>query len=215
MGHFFVAKILGVEVKKIIIYPLGGVSKFKVDLNAPFIVEFLILIAGPLAQFFAYFILLRIMNNYKNIIEMYHYGILIFNLLPIYPLDGGRLLNLFLLKFFSFKRAFKITFIISYIMIIFILMVNYGNIGLNLIIMGTLLIYKVSTYSKKINYIYNKFLLERYLNKYKFKRAIIIRNYEDFYKGKRHLIRDNDKYYLEEEYLNNKFRGKYKILSNE
>ena len=94
LGHFLTAKLMKVEVDKIYIYPLGGITKFNLELNSPQIVELIILIFGPIFQIIAYLLLSNILIDYKELIKMYHYQILFFNLLPIYPLDGGKLLNI-------------------------------------------------------------------------------------------------------------------------
>ncbi len=191
---------------KIIIYPIGGVAKFKLPLNISVIKEFIILISGPLSQFIAYYLLLKVCPRYQDIIELYHFSILIFNLLPIYPLDGGKLVNLLLSIYLPFKSSLKITIFISYIMIILLVIVNYNNIHLNLIIMVIFLFYKVNKEYRQIDYLYNRFLLERYLGKYNFKKSRIINNSEKFYRNKRHLIKEDNKYYLEDEYLEKKYK---------
>ena len=95
IGHFITAIFFRIEVDKIYIYPFGGVSKFNISLNESLLKEFLILIMGPLFQIAFYFIIINIdyFNNYINLITVYNYTILLFNLLPIYPLDGGRILK--------------------------------------------------------------------------------------------------------------------------
>ena len=42
LGHFIFAKKMNVEVDKIYIYPLGGISKFNLELNTKPIIEFII-----------------------------------------------------------------------------------------------------------------------------------------------------------------------------
>ena len=59
---------------------------------------------------------------------------------------------------------------------------------------------------KKINIIWNKFILERYLNNYHFSNTSIINSFKDFYKDRNHLIRKDDKYYMEKEFLEKKFK---------
>ncbi len=205
LGHFLCAKVVGVEIEKIVIYPLGGISKFKMPLNISFLKEFLILISGPIFQFIAYYILLKCWHHYEKLINIYHYSILIFNLLPIYPLDGGKLVNLVLSMKLPFKISLKMTIIISYIMILVLVLINYPDIHLNLIFMTTFLIYKLVSEQRKTEYLYNKFLLERYIHKYNFKRSKIIHNENNFYRNKRHLIKKDDKYYLEDEFLSQKY----------
>ena len=72
LGHFLVAKLLKVDVKKIYIYPLGGITKFNMPLNTKNIIEFLVLIAGPLFQNIAYFILIYLFPYDKELILNYN-----------------------------------------------------------------------------------------------------------------------------------------------
>ena len=188
-----------IEVKEIYIYPLGGISKFNIDLNINPVKEFIILIMGPIFQMLAYYILLIILPSNKEIITIYNYSILGFNLLPIYPLDGGKIIKLLLDSFISYKRSLKITIYISYIVLLIIILKS--NITINLIIMSSLLILIITKEYKKVNYYYQKFILERYLNNYKFKKSKIINDGNNFYRNRKHLIKNNDKYYLEREYL--------------
>lgn len=53
---------------------------------------------------------------------------LIFNLLPIYPLDGAKIVNLILSKYFSFNIANYISIVISLITVIFFCIVIYMKI---------------------------------------------------------------------------------------
>ena len=198
------ALIFKIEIKEIYIYPLGGISKFNIPLNIKPIKEFFILVMGPLFQCFAYFILLRIMPDKDKIISIYHFGILSFNLLPIYPLDGGKLLKIVLDKFINYKDSLKLIIIISYILVILIFVIKIKKI--NIIIMTIFLLLLITKEKNKINSIYNKFILERYLNNYKFKKSRIISSKDYFYRDKSHIIKKDDKYYLEKEYLNNLYK---------
>ena len=93
-------------------------------LNTSIIKEIIILIMGPVFQVLAYFILLKIMPDQIESIKLYHYSILIFNLLPVYPLDGGKLVNLFFSLKFSFKNSFYLEIFISYLMVFLLIIVN-------------------------------------------------------------------------------------------
>lgn len=205
LGHFLTALILGLKVDKIYIYPFGGVAKFHLPLNYSIKKELLILIMGPVFQEIAKTFLIRYFYSYENIIISYHYSILIFNLLPIYPLDGGKLINLLISIIKPYKKAFVISIFISYLTIFFLILINLDNIKINIIVLVFFLIYKVLSEKKKINFIYENFLLERYINKYHFKSSKIINNLDDFYKNKRHLIKIGDKYALEADFLSKKY----------
>ena len=140
-------------------------------------------------------------------ISVYHFGILFFNLLPIYPLDGGKLLCLFFQLFFSYKRAFYLTFICGYIFLLFICLSNFYSFSLNLIFIFMFLFIKLSQEVWQVPYFYEKFLLERYLNSYHFSKSRMIDNDNSFKRGYRHLIKEGDQYYLEREYLEKKYKN--------
>ena len=211
-GHFFTAIILRIKVDRIYIYPFGGVSRFDISLNEKLSKEFLVLLMGPLIQFIFAYILINVpfFNHYKNIIILYNYTILGFNLLPIYPLDGGKLLNIILSSKISFKRSLSITLTISYITVfIFSLVFLFKDFSINVIIIISFLIYKVNVEWKNRKYLNDKFLLERYLYKYRFNKRKCVNNINEFVRGKSHLIRINDRYHTEREVLSNKFKNKY------
>lgn len=136
----------------------------------------------------------------------YHYSILIFNLLPIYPLDGGKLINLLLSTALPFKTSIKLTIMLSYIFIVVLYIINYPEIHLNLIIMSIFLILTLVNEQKNINQLYNKFLLERYIYKYNFPRKKIINSADKFHRNCKHIIKENNEYYLEKEYLEKKYK---------
>lgn len=180
-------------------------------LNTSIIKEIIILIMGPVFQVLAYFILLKTMPDQIESIKLYHYSILIFNLLPVYPLDGGKLVNLFFSLKFSFKNSFYLEILISYLMVFLLIIVNRENININLLIIVIFLLYKITKEYKQIEFFYNKFLLERYINKYNFKHSIIINNINKFHRNKRHLLKTSNKYYLEEEILKKIYKNRWHI----
>lgn len=204
LGHYISAKILGIETSKIVIYPLGGITKFNMDLNTKSIIEFIILISGPLSQNIGYFILINIFKNNIELINTYHIGILLFNLLPIYPLDGGKLLNIILNQFIPFKKSLKLSINISYIFLIILFIYQY-NIKINIIITLILLIILIKKEEKEIVYKNNKFKLERILNNYNFKKNKIITNIDYLYKDNWHIIREKGQYFEEKDYLLKKY----------
>lgn len=206
LGHFMTAKILGINVKYIYIYPLGGISKFNMLLNDYIWKELLILLAGPLTQNIAYIILINIFNRDREVILIYHLSILIFNLLPIYPLDGGRIVNLLFNIFIPYKKSLQLIVKISYITTLIIFIIQ-KNITINIIIMLLFLLIIIHKEEGKINFIYNKFLLERVMNNYNFKRRKMINNITNFYRNRTHLIKENGKVCEEKEYLTKKYHG--------
>ena len=98
IGHSITGIVMGYKLERIVFYPLGGVTIFNLPINISLKKEFLILVMGPVMQIIGYVILKR----YFPFINIYHYTLLIFNLLPLYPLDGGRIINIL----FNFMLVF-------------------------------------------------------------------------------------------------------------
>lgn len=211
-GHMLMAKIFNWRVDKIYIYPFGGCIKFNESLNKPLYQELLIMLAGPFTQIIYFLIIFLIFNlGYLDfdtyfLFKNYHYSILIFNLLPAIPLDGGRLMNIVLCYLTPYKKSMKYTSLFSYFIfgvVILFIVFNYHNF--NLLLLTIFLISKVIIEDKNINYLYNRFMLDRYLNKYDFKKKKVIDCKNKMYKDNKHIIKDNKRYMTEDEFLRKRF----------
>ena len=140
-----------------------------------------------------------------NLYTMYHYSILIFNLLPLYPLDGFKILNLLLSKILPFKLSLYITISISFICIILLL---FFKLNYSYIMIISLFINNTYIYFKNVKYIYNKFILERYLYEFNYKKKVIINNINKMYKNKKHIFKLGKTLYNEKSYLNKRMLKK-------
>ena len=209
-GHLVGAFLCGWKIDKIDIYPYGGCVKFDDDINKSLYQEIIILLFGPFFQFIYYLIIFICFSNNLmldrtfDIFNNYHYTLLFFNFLPIYPLDGGKLMNILNNYFFPYKKGNILTIILSLIFLV-ICFIFYRSF--NFYLMGFMLIIDIIIYLKRQDYLYNKFLLERYLNKYKFRKRKVIRNKNNMYKERYHVICYDDKYITEKQYLNKRFGG--------
>lgn len=205
LGHVLMCLKYKVKVNKIIIYPYGGLLKLEDIINRDIDEELLIAIMGIFFQTMYYTVILILYkNNYIreyifNIYTMYHYSMLIFNILPIYPLDGFKIFNLILSKVFYYKLANYISFIISIIMIIITFIKGINNYSYMMIIF--ILIDNTYKYYKGLKYLYNKFILERYLYKYNYNKIKIIDDKNKMYKNKSHIFKIGNKYIKEKDYL--------------
>ena len=208
IGHLSLGLYFKWNIKNITIYPFGGCIKFDDKINRPIKEEFLILIFGPIFQVIFFLIIYILFLNgfisYRNIniMKSYNLALLIFNLLPIYPLDGGMLVNLLLQEKISYRKSNKIAIVISFITIILALCI-YKNI--NFLLMSILIIFELLLYIERQSYLYNKFLLERYINKIRFKKYKTINNKNNFYRDKTHVILFNNKYITEKDYLEKRY----------
>lgn len=214
LGHYTIAKINKLTVEKIIIYPYGGLVKMNNKVNTNINKELLVAISGIVFQLIYYFIIIilyqkGIIREYiYNIFKTYNKSILIFNILPIHPLDGSKLLNLILSKILPFNLTNKLNIIVSIITIIIMLIINYYNFNYTLILTLGIIIDNIIKYHRQIKYIYNKFLLERYIYKITYNKTKKISKITNMYKDKYHIIKENNTYITEKKALSNKFKGK-------
>ncbi len=207
MGHLIVGVLLGWNVDKICLYPYGGMTRFSEDINRKISEELLILISGPLVQSIYFFIGNELFKSAS--FNYYNIAILSFNLLPIYPLDGGRILNLLFNYFWSFRTSYHLSMIISFGVAFLLLWISLVNgYTLNIILMFLIVISKLVKEFKKRRYYFNKFILERYMNNYNFSKLKIISSIKKMMRDYRHIIKNNDTYYTEKEYLNKLYRSK-------
>lgn len=102
VAHSLVARAHGIEVDRISLFALGGVSGLKSEATRPR-VEFLVAIVGPVASVIlaaAFWLIWRAVGSadvaVAGILFYLAYGNLalgLFNLMPGFPLDGGRVLR--------------------------------------------------------------------------------------------------------------------------
>ncbi len=114
MSHSLVAKSQGIPVSRITLFIFGGMAQIEKEPDKPG-KEFIISIAGPLASFVlaALFGLVWLLGRFIPVISeparyltIINIALGIFNLLPGFPLDGGRILRSIIWKSTgSFPRA--------------------------------------------------------------------------------------------------------------
>lgn len=207
IGHVLVALYYKWNIAKILILPFGGLTIFNEQINKSLKEELHILIGGPLLQTSFFILMYNITNNY--VFYNYHFFILLFNLLPIFPLDGSKLLNIILNKIIPFKISYIITLVISIIIIFFITIFIFNNNFL-IIITFLFLLIKVIIEFFKISYIFNKFLFERYIYPFSFKKTKIIKGDKLYkmFKEKKHLFCIDNTYVSEKKVLDKRFGHK-------
>lgn len=95
LGHSLVAQRLGIQVNQITLYPIGGIAQLASQPDPK--KEIWITIAGPLVNLVIGFALLPFASNdFLHTLGMANFALFCFNLLPAFPMDGGRLLRAFL-----------------------------------------------------------------------------------------------------------------------
>lgn len=173
------------------------------------------MLCGPLLQV-VYFLSLYVFHHMGlisiagfNMIVNYHYSLLIFNMLPIFPLDGSKLVNIILSKFISFKQSHLLMIYISYVtLFIFLLSIKYIGFSINICLLFFLLASKLIQEGKNHKMIFNHFLLERYLYDFNFKKVKIIagEKLSKMMRDMRHLFIINGMEVTEKKVLRNRYK---------
>lgn len=197
-GHIIISLLFKWKIDKIIILPFGGLTKYNIKINTPLIEEFIVAISGVIFQFI-FFKLIHDYIDYKYF-TLINYFIIIFNLIPIYPLDGAKILNVFFNIITSFKNSLLLTVIVSYISIIALSILLF-NINKLVVVVLIFLFIQVNKLYKEINFLFNKFLLERYLNEFIFKKIKIIKSINGMKRDFKHVLYEDGKYITEKQFL--------------
>lgn len=183
LSHNYMAKKCGYKMEKITLYPFG-VSLCGEDDEFSFLDEIKIALAGPLCNFLlcAFSVCLwwifPISFYYLSDFVFVNLVCCVFNLIPIFPLDGGRLLLAILSQIFERKKAVKLlklmTFIFSiFVLLLFIISLSYEP-NFSFAIMAILLCASAFNEDKKNTYL--RILNMKFRNK-KLKRGIFIKEF--------------------------------------
>ena len=160
LGHLFTGTILGLKPETISIIPTGFSISFKNDCdnynkkiknaNKLALKKMIVAFAGPLTNIFTIILTyfynvitkdLYFLNISLTLIIYANILIFIFNMLPIYPLDGGRIFKEIIHIFFGLKKSYYITNKVSNIVTIIltalasIYILIYKNIAILIIIL--------------------------------------------------------------------------------
>ena len=207
MIKHFKYKIIEVEL-----LPFGGITKIEKDLNSSLNKEIIISISGIIMQL-GLFIVLSFLRQYQlisyniyNLYNKYNFSILIFNLLPIIPLDGSIFVKSLLEKYISFYNSQIINIIISLVFLIIFIYFNY-YFSLNNYLIAVFLFYKIYEYLKNLKYIYNRFLLERYLKEYNYRKIKVIKKLKQIQKEKKNYFQINNSIIKERDVLKKYFNS--------
>lgn len=132
LGHLLAGLLLGMKPEKLEVKPYGVSISFQLttkDYNRKIkhgnlleVKKILVALAGPVTNLIMIAIFLQMnMNVFEGLMVLYANVLLIlFNLLPIYPLDGGRVIKGIFHLFFGKRRAEKYTNILSFVTLILI-----------------------------------------------------------------------------------------------
>jgi Zn-dependent protease len=118
LSHSYIAKRYGIKIERIVLLPIGGVSEMEEIPKDP-AQELRIALAGPVANLMiamiSFVILIIFGTSLSTVLvgALYYFIIVnlllgLFNLLPAFPMDGGRILRAYLAGKMSFIKATKL-----------------------------------------------------------------------------------------------------------
>lgn len=187
IGHLMMIKLFNEKIKKIEILPFGAIIKMDMQTNISSIKLFLISSFGIVMQFFLYVPFEYLYNNgvmndlTYQIFLTYNKLIILFNIMPVVPLDGSKVLGSILEMIIPYKLNLKLINIVSVFVIVIFLSINDFN--LSLIVIECFLVMETLKLIRNHNYIFNSFLLERYLYNIEHKRVKRVRSIKNIYKN--------------------------------
>lgn len=193
LGHSLVAQRVGIPVREIILLPLGGLAVMSRNPTRP-LHELLIAIAGPLVNV-AIALLLLLLLSLSGGLTMLDLGsmvqgadtapslrilliwllqanvlLVLFNMIPAFPLDGGRVLRAILAMFMGFRRATRLASSIGQSFAIFLGVIGLFSFDVFLILIAVFIFFgagqeqaeaQASTVlsTRRVGDAYNKYVL--------------------------------------------------------
>ncbi|WP_042459173.1 M50 family metallopeptidase [Neobacillus dielmonensis] len=173
MGHAAAASFFSWRIKKITLLPFGGVAEMDEHGNRPLKEEAIVVLAGPMqhiwmmAAAYGLFAIQLFPEDLFQLFIDYNLMILVFNLFPIWPLDGGKLVFLALSLKQSFPEAHRQALVISFVSLLIFsgLVLLNAPTHLNVWVVIAFLLFSLHYEWKQRRFIFMRFLLERYYGK--------------------------------------------------
>lgn len=175
MGHYLAARYFKWRITEIMFWVFGGVMKTDENGNQSIKEDVIVTIFGPIQHGIIYVVLSAL--AYYNLLPsgviglaMYYNTLILgFNLLPIYPLDGGKLTFYLLSMLYPYRKAYNIIIgfsIISCLSII-LLQIFILPFTLSAILLMMFILLENRLEWKNRYYTFMRFLINRKVNKRK------------------------------------------------
>ena len=171
LGHVMAMRAFGWRVREIRLLPFGGAAETEEAGSVPAAEEAIVAAAGPLQNVWmgaAALFCARIEGvdpGWAMYIAHANAFIALFNLLPIQPLDGGRLLSAWLTVRLPYQSALKwsvrIGLALSLAMAMAACVPVFGGVQLNLLLVGLFLLASNWRMMRNLPYIFMRFLVRR------------------------------------------------------
>jgi len=170
LGHAIAATSFNWRINKITLLPFGGVVDLDEHGNRPILEEFIVTISGPI-QHLTLFVIAKFLfelnyipENLYSLFIGYNVSILCFNLLPIWPLDGGKFMNQLFSLIFPFVKAHLYSLYSSFLFLSIATILTLVIQPINITIWACLLFLYISLWIewKNRHFVAIRFLMERF-----------------------------------------------------
>jgi len=170
LGHAYAALFFGWRLTSMELLPFGGVAKVDESGTRPFQEELIVTLSGPMQHFWLPFVSSALlltpywnMTNHEMFLEK-NWMILLFNMFPVWPLDGGKLLLIVLSRYFPYRRAYRLALLFSFLFLtlLTIWVVFHRTILLNYFVIALFLLAMLIKEWRQQRYVFMRFLLDRW-----------------------------------------------------
>ncbi len=206
IGHVFFFLLFKIDIESVVIYPFGGESVVNKKIHERIYKDILISLGGIIFQLMLgiIFILLYkydlIKGSTYNMFYTYNKSVILFNLIPIIPLDGSKLVLSILSKFISYRNSYRGMILISIIFYIGFIIYNMV-FKLNDIIIYLFLLSKLVICIREYKYVKLKFYMERVLYNNYYNGIVSNGNIRNMKLEKYYYFKCDDRFINEKDYI--------------
>jgi stage IV sporulation protein FB len=172
LGHYVAARACGWRIRAVHVMPFGGVLEVDESASRPLAEEALVAIAGPLQHVWLIGALWLaeaqgwLAPALVGPLVRANVGLLLFNLLPVSPLDGGKLLAALASARVAYYRMLRASAIVGIAggaagLIASGLLLRHGGLAVNLAVVSAFVLYSNLHALRHVPYVFRRFLLHR------------------------------------------------------
>ena len=168
IGHYTLANHYQWHIQSIVLWVFGGVMKTTEATNRPIKEDIIVTMAGPLQHIWMFAVIYGcsfidiIPTSLVQTAFYFNWLLLLFNLLPIYPLDGVKLLFYILSLILPYKKAHQYTYRFSLLACILLISFLFFNpFTLTAVLLLLFLMWENYQQWRQHPYIFMRFLLQR------------------------------------------------------
>jgi stage IV sporulation protein FB len=171
LGHYVAASFFRWRIREVLVFPFGGVLVVDEHTDVPIYQEIIVTLAGPMQHMylmFVFYLLIQTQLIAQTVLMPYmqaNVGLLLFNLLPVLPLDGGKILTAVGSRFFAYYKVLRFSYLwsmaVGIVGLLFLSLVcRAGGFAIQVFVMSSFIVYSNYSGFTHIPYLFRRFLLQ-------------------------------------------------------